>query len=95
MAKVSQLIQAFLMIKADRVDMIVVTIHGFTYLAMEHDFDINDYEQVWQVNKVGNYLAFNINTPYKVIQTYQKAFDEIAPQRLSIKEYYKLPKDEY
>ena len=95
MAKVSQLKQAFLMMQSDRVDMIVVTIHGFTYLAREFNFEANDYEQVWEVNKVGNYLAFNINTPDEIIQTYQKAFDDIAKQRLSIKEYYKLPQDEY
>ena len=95
MAKVSQLKQAFLMMQSDRVDMIVVSIHGFSYLAKQLDFDANEYEQVWQVNKIGNYLAFNINTPDKVIQTYQTAFDAIAKQRLTIKEYYELPLDEY
>lgn len=95
MAKVSQLKQAFLMMQSDRVDMIVVSIHGFSYLAKQLDFDANEYEQVWQVNKIGNYLAFNINTSDEVIETYQKAFDDIAKQRLSIKEYYELPQDEY
>jgi polar amino acid transport system substrate-binding protein len=95
MAKVSQLKQAFLMMKSDRVDMIVVSIHGFAYLAEQLGFDENDYEQVWQVNKIGNYFAFNVNTSDEVIETYQKAFDAIDKQRLSIKEYYKLPLAEY
>jgi polar amino acid transport system substrate-binding protein len=95
MAKVSQLKQAFLMMKSDRVDMIVVSIHGFSYLAKQLGFDENDYEQVWQVNKIGNYFAFNINTSDEVIETYQKAFDDIAKQRLTIKESYKLPLAEY
>ena len=34
-------------------------------------------------------------TPDEVIKTYQKAFDDIAKQRLRIKEHYKLPKAEY
>ena len=95
MAKVSQLKQAFLMMQSDRVDMIVVSIHGFSYLAKQLGFDEADYEQVWQVNKIGNYFAFNINTSDDVIETYQKAFDDIAKQRLSIKESYELPLAEY
>jgi len=94
-AKISQLKQAFLMMQSDRVDMVVASIHGFSHLAEQLNFDTNDYEQVWQINKTGNYFAFNINTPDEVIQTYQKAFDDIAKQRLSIKEYYELPKAEY
>lgn len=95
MAKVSQLKQAFLMMKSGRVDMMVVSIHGFAYLAKQLNFNTNDYEQVWLINKTGNYLAFNINTTDEVIQAYQQAFDDIAKQRLSIKEYYELPKAEY
>ena len=52
-------------------------------------------EQVWQINKIGNYIAFNINTSDVVIQTYQKAFSETAKERLHIKEKYELPKAEY
>lgn len=95
MAKVSQIKQAFLMMQSDRVDMIAVSIHGFSYLSKQLGFDEGDYEQVWQINKIGNYFAFNINTPDEVIQTYQKAFDDIAKQRLSIKESYELPLAEY
>jgi polar amino acid transport system substrate-binding protein len=95
LAKVSQLKQAFLLMESDRVDMIVVSIHGFAYLARQLDFDTNDYEQVWQINKIGNYLAFNINTTDEVINAYQKAFDDIAIQRLSIKKSYELPEAEY
>lgn len=59
------------------------------------NFNTNDYEQVWLISKTGNYLEFNINTSDEVIQEYQRAFDDIAKQRLSIKEYYELPQDEY
>jgi polar amino acid transport system substrate-binding protein len=75
--------------------MIVISIHGFSYLAKQLGFDEEDYEQVWQVNKIGNYFAFNINTPDEVINIYQKAFDDIAKQRLIIKESYELPLAEY
>jgi polar amino acid transport system substrate-binding protein len=95
MAKASQLKQAFLMMQADRVDMIIVATHGFTHLATQLKFDANEYEQVWLVNKNANYLAFNINTSDNVIETYQTAFDEIAKQRLSIKEHYKLSQADY
>ena len=56
MAKVSELTLAYKMMEADRVDMIVVTIHGFDYLARQLGIDANRYEQVWQVNKYGNYI---------------------------------------
>jgi polar amino acid transport system substrate-binding protein len=95
MAKVSQFKQAFLMMELDRVDMMVITPHAFSYLAEQLDFDINDYEQVWQISKVGNFLAFNLNTSDKVIKKYQEAFDQIANQRLSIKESYNLPFADY
>jgi polar amino acid transport system substrate-binding protein len=95
MAQTSQLKQAFLMMQADRVDMIVVAIHGFAHLATQLKFDANEYEQVWVVNKKANYLAFNINTPNSVIEIYQTAFDRIAEQRLSIKEHYKLSQADY
>jgi len=95
MASVSQLKQAFLMMESDRVDMMAVSIHGFSHLTDQLGFDANDYEQVWEVNKIGNYFAFNINTPDKVIQAYQKAFDEIKEQRLQIKEAYELPQADY
>ncbi|NQZ86609.1 MAG: transporter substrate-binding domain-containing protein [Colwellia sp.] len=95
MATVSQIKQAFLMMQSDRVDMIAISIHGFSYLAKQLGFDEDDYEQVWHVNKIGNYFAFNINTADEVINTYQKAFDDIAKQRLRIKESYELPLAEY
>jgi len=66
-----------------------------SYLAKQLGFDEYDYEQVWQVNKIGNYFAFNINTSDEFINTYQKAFDNIANQRLRIKEYYEFPLAEY
>ena len=95
MAKVSQLKQAFLMMQSERVDMMIISIHGFTHLAKQLNFDPNDYQQVWQVNKIGNYLAFNINTPDEVIQAYQQAFDALEQKRLKIKENYTLPLEEY
>lgn len=95
MAKVSRLNQAFQMMELDRVDMMVITPHGFSYLAQQLDFDVNEYEQVWEINKVGNYIAFNINTPDDIIETYQKTLEAIPEQRLLIKEEYKIPKIDY
>ena len=94
-AKLSTLDQAFLLMKSGRVDMIIASIHAFDHLMKKNKLDAFDYTQVWQVNKTGNYLAFNINTPDEVIQSYQKAFDDIAEQRLTIKAHYDLPQAEY
>ncbi|WP_286266361.1 substrate-binding periplasmic protein [Thalassotalea atypica] len=95
LSAVLKLEQAFLMLETDRVDMIVLTIHGYYHLASLIGFDTKEYEQVWQVNKVGNYIAFHKNTPDSLILKYQTAFEAIAKQRIAIKQKYDLPLDEY
>jgi polar amino acid transport system substrate-binding protein len=94
-AEISQLEQALLLMQSGRVDMMVTTIHAFEHLAKKNNLHADNYEQVWQVDKTGNYLAFNINTPDHIIQTYQRAFDDIAKQRLTIKQQYDLSPAEY
>lgn len=94
-ATVATLKQAYKLMQSGRVDMVIASIHAFDHLMKKDNLDASAYEQVWQVNKVGNYLAFNINTPDDTIQSYQKAFDDIAPERLKIKANYDLPLAEY
>jgi polar amino acid transport system substrate-binding protein len=94
-ATVATLKQAYVLMESGRVDMVIASIHAFAHLMKENSYNANAYEQVWQVNKTGNYLAFNINTPEVIIQTYQQAFDDIAPLRLKIKAKYDLPQAEY
>ncbi|WP_339720390.1 ABC transporter substrate-binding protein [uncultured Paraglaciecola sp.] len=95
LAKVTDLERAFLMMQKGRVDMIMVSIHGFQHLTKLLKADPAEYEQVWQVNEIGNYIAFNLDTPDFVIQGYQQAFENVAEQRRLIKEKYALPKIEY
>ncbi len=95
MSKVSNLVQAHKMLTADRVDMMVVTIHGFKYLSQTFGVNEDDYQIVWQVNKVGNYIAFSLGTSDSIVQQYQQAFDAIATQRRQIKINYSLPEAEY
>jgi len=95
MAKVAEAKQGFLMMQSDRVDMIALSIHGFYHIAKELNFDPNEYEQVWKINKIGNYIAFNKKTPESLIKTFQQAFDEIEPERIKIKQRYELPIEEY
>jgi len=95
MAKVKSLERAFAMIQSDRVDMMMVSVHGFQHLTKLLNVDPSKYEQVWQVNQVGNYIAFNIKTSDHVIQSYQQAFENTAEQRMLIKQNYNLPKVEY
>ncbi len=95
MAKVSELKLAYKMMESDRVDMIVVTIHAFSYLAAQMSFNKNDYEQVWEVNKYGNYIAFNKQTPDSIIEQLQQSLERITDKHLKIKQHYELPKEEY
>jgi polar amino acid transport system substrate-binding protein len=95
MAKVAEQKQGFLMLESDRVDMLAVSIHGFYHLAKEFNIDQNDYEQVWTLNKIGNYIAFNNNTSDSLISSYQQAFNNIEAERIKIKKRYELPIEEY
>lgn len=95
MGKVSELKQAFLMLRNDRVDLMMISIHGLQHVLLQMHESRNKYQVVWRVNKIGNYFAFNKDTPDEVISALQQAFDAIAPERKSIKEKYNLPIEEY
>jgi len=95
MAKVQNLERAFIMLQSGRVDMMMVSMHGFQHLTDRLNADASKYEQVWRVNQIGNYLAFNKKTPDKVIQAYQKSLDNVASERTLIKKKYNLPQIEY
>lgn len=93
--QVSKIEHAYNMLASDRVDMMVMTNHGFNYLARNQGINIDDFEIVWVINKTGNYLAFNRQTPDYVIAQYQQALEQIKPKLTAIKEKYLLPKNEY
>jgi polar amino acid transport system substrate-binding protein len=95
LARVSELSLAYKMMESDRVDMIVVTIHGFEHLAKQLKFNTSLYERVWEVNKYGNYIAFNKQTSDSIISKYQKALKNISQQHLLIKKKYDLSPLEY
>lgn len=95
MARVSELSLAYKMMESGRVDMIVVTIHGFEHLAKQLKFNASLYEHVWEVNKYGNYIAFNKQTSDTIISKYKKALDNISHQHLLIKKKYELSPLEY
>lgn len=95
MAKVTNLERAFYMMQSNKVDMLMVSIHGFSHLTKQMNVDINDYEKVWTVNTVGNYIAFNLGTPDWLIQQYQDALDATVEQRNKVKQKYDLSKLEY
>ncbi|MDO6446110.1 transporter substrate-binding domain-containing protein [Colwellia sp. 1_MG-2023] len=94
-AKVTELKLAYKMMETGRVDMLVATIHGFQHLAQQLNFDHTRYENVWQVNKFANYIAFNRETPESIITKYQAALDKISEEHLKIKQKYKLAIEEY
>ena len=75
--------------------MLMVSIHGFEHLTQQFNVDIADYESVWTVNTVGNYIAFNKETSDELIQKYQEALKATAEQRAQIKKKYNLSELEY
>lgn len=95
LAKVTDLERALYMMLSDRVDMMMVSIHGFKHLTKQLNVDSNLFEPVWRVNKVGNYIAFNKDTPTSTIESYQSVFDALQKERDKIKEKYTLPEEEY
>lgn len=95
MAKVTDLSRAFYMMQSNKVDMLMVSIHGFAHLTKQMNVDINDYEKVWTVNTVGNYIAFNLTTPDEIVEQYQQALEATAEQRVKVKQKYQLSELEY
>ena len=95
MAKVSDLKQAFLMLRSDRVDLMMVSVHGLNHVLSQFHESKQKYQVVWQVNKIGNYFAFHRNTPDTLIMAFQQAFDQVSKERQLIKKKYQLPEMEY
>lgn len=94
-AKVDDLERSFIMLQSERVEMMVTSVHSFQHLTNRLNIDASQYEQVWKVNEISNYIAFNIETSDKVIQAYQTALDKLENQRALIKQSYILPILEY
>jgi polar amino acid transport system substrate-binding protein len=94
-AKVDDLERSFIMLQSGRVEMMVVSIHSFQHLTNRLGIDASQYEQVWKVNEIDNYIAFNLDTSDDVIQAYQTALDKLESQRTLIKQSYILPAIEY
>ncbi|MDO6720257.1 transporter substrate-binding domain-containing protein [Psychrosphaera sp. 1_MG-2023] len=95
LAKLSNVKQAFLMLKNERVDLVMLSIHGLHHVLMELHELRNRYKIVWQVNKIGNYFAFSKETPDLIINKFQQTLDSLETKRIEILQKYKLPEEEY
>jgi polar amino acid transport system substrate-binding protein len=95
MAKLPDLRTAFLMMQSDRVEMMIVSVHGFKHLLEQMGVDEGGYEQVLFLNKSSNYIAFNKSTSDTVVAAYQSALDGLGRVRDEIKTKYGLPNLEY
>lgn len=95
MTKVTDIKQAFLMLKNDRVDLIMLSIHGFHHILSSEEESRRDYKIAWQVNKIGNYFAFHKSTPEILIKNYQHALDWLEGKRIEILKSYELPEEEH
>lgn len=93
MAKVTELERAFYMMQSDRVELLMVSIHGFTHLTEKLGVDPSHFEHVWRVNTVGNFIAFNKNTPDSVIEAYKTVFEQTEKERGEIRVKYGMPRD--
>lgn len=92
MAKVTELERAFYMMQSDRVELLMVSIHGFTHLTEKLGVNADLYEHVWHVNTVGNFIAFNKDTPDSIIERYRLVFEETEKERGEIRVKYGMPR---
>ena len=88
MAKLTQLNQAFSMLNKSRVDLVMVSLLGFTHLVKERNLSPSDYDIALTVNELGNYFAFNLETPDEIIEKFQRAVDETSVERALINAKY-------
>lgn len=68
---------SFKKMQKDRIDMFAYIILSAKYSASDQGFDINDYESVYTLLNTSGYLAFNKDTPQSIVDSWQKALDEI------------------
>lgn len=87
---ITHLRQAILMLKHGRVDLIIVSRSSLNALLNDQNLSMSDVKIVYSVNKVGNYFAFNKNTPDVLIEKFQQAFDRISDQREQINKKYQV-----
>lgn len=95
MAKVANVKQAFLLLKNDRVELVMLSIHALHHVLADLHESKNRYKIVWQVNKIGNYFAFNKAVPDYFIAEFQQTLDSLEARRIEILKKYQLPEEEY
>jgi len=95
LVQVADLKQAYFMLRSDRVDMMVVSVHGLSHILNKYQESMDKYQLIWQINRVDNYFAFHRDTPEPLIQAFQQAFDAIEEERNEIKRQYNLPAEEF
>lgn len=88
--KVSQLRQGILMLNKGRVDLMIISRSALHNLLQSQQIKQSVIKMVYSVNRLGNYFAFNKNTPDQTIQQFQTAFEQIYPIRQKINKKYKL-----
>ena len=86
--RISQLRQAILMLQNKRIDLMIVSRTSLKGILDEHNLTMDDIKIVFSINKIGNYYAFNVNTPDILIEQYQQAFDQIKEERQKINYKY-------
>lgn len=89
-ALITRLKQAVLLLKNDRIDLMIVSKSSLQALLNEYEITQDEIKIVYSVNKVGNYYAFNNQTPDSLIKQYQIAFDAIKAKRDIITKSYNL-----
>ena len=90
MALVTHLRQAILLLKNKRIDLMIISKSALKGLLSENNITMDDIKIIYSVNKVGNYFAFNNQTPDALILQYQSAFDAIESKRDALNKSYGL-----
>lgn len=68
------------MLRADRVDMVVMSWETFSLFASREEIDTSDYESVFTLASSDLYYAFHKNTPQWIVAKFQDALDALKTE---------------
>ncbi|WP_435688604.1 substrate-binding periplasmic protein [Paraglaciecola sp.] len=89
-APLTNLNQSILMLANGRLDLIILSQASIKDIVKANNLSLKDFKIVYQVNEVGNYYAFNKDTPDSTIDLFQQAFEKVEGQRRKLLKKYSL-----
>jgi polar amino acid transport system substrate-binding protein len=92
-ALLTDLKQTVLLLENRRLDLIFIAQSSVEKIVEANNLSMDKFKIVMTFNQIGNYYAFNKQTPDRLINEFQQAFNSAAPERNVLLQKYGLSLD--